>query len=205
MLYDIINLILIVILSKQVYSYMDKEYTPQMEHMDMSLFESSNGNYNPTTTKSDLKSKLEKLEQTLLANVYYRKNKYLKERDEKAVFDVLSPPEQRVEERQYNYNNINTGIRTRGEPDDYQMIGLLYNSTINKNYQLYGRRIYPGSYEWEYYIRGRDAGGLDFKFPLNYKQELIDDGEIQLPIDNNTYKIKLYNYDQPRYNPYDIL
>ena len=203
MLYDIINLILIVILGKQVYSYMDKNVS-QMEHMDMSLFD-TNGNYNPsTTTKSDLKSKLEKLEQSLLANVYYRKNKYLKERDEKAVFDVLSPPEQRVEERQYNYN-INTGIRTRGEPDDYQLIGLLYNSTINKNYQLYGRRIYPGSYEWEYYIRGRDAGGLDFKFPLNYKQEFIDDNEIQLPIDNNSYKIKLYNYDQPRYNPYDIL
>jgi hypothetical protein len=201
MLYDIINLILIVVLGKQVYSYMDKS-APQMEHMDMSLFD-TNGNYNPSTTSSGLKSKLEKLEQTLLGNIYYKKNKYLKERDEKAVFDVLSPPEQRVEERQYNYNSINTGIRTRGEPDDYQLIGLLYNSTINKNYQLYGRRIYPGSYEWEYYIRGRDAGGLDFKFPLHYKQEFMDDQEILLPIDNNTYKIKIYNFDQPRYNPYE--
>ena len=72
MLYDIINLILIVILGKQVYSYMDKN-TPQMEHMDMSLFD-TNGNYNPsTTTSSGLKSKLEKLEQTLLANIYYKK------------------------------------------------------------------------------------------------------------------------------------
>ena len=201
MLYDIVNLILIVILGKQIYSYMDNT----KEHMDMLMFDTSNGNYKPNSTSSMLKSKLEQLEQKLLANVYYKKNLYLKNRDEKAVFDVLSPPEQRVEERQYNYNTLNTGIRTRGEPDDYQMVGLLYNSSLNKNYQLFGRRIYPGSYEWEYYIRGRDAGGLDFKFPLYHKQEFIDDTEIQLPIDNNIYKVKLYNYDQPRYNPFDIL
>ena len=73
---------------------------------------------------------------------------------------------------------------------------------MNKNYQLFGRRIYPGAYEWEYYIRGKDVGGLDFKFPIDSKQELMDGSSINVPIDNNVYQVKIYNYDQPRYNPY---
>ena len=93
-------------------------------------------------------------------------------------------------------------IKTRGEPDEYQLIGLLYNSIINKNYQLYGRRIYPGAFEWEYYIRGRDIGGLDIKFPINNKQEIYDDTILNIPLDNIDFRVKIYKYDTPRYNPF---
>ena len=73
-----------------------------------------------------------------------------------------------------------------------------------RNYQLFGRRTYPGSYEWEYYIRGRDAGGLDIKFPiqLNNKEEIRDGMNITIPIDKNTFTVSIYNYSTPRYNPF---
>ncbi len=132
------------------------------------------------------------------------KHLFIKNRDEDAVYNPLAPPEQRVEERQYPYPNNMFWEKTRGEPDDYQLVGLLYNTDINKNYQLYGRRIYPGSYEWEYYIRGKDIGGLEFKFPiqLNNKEEIRDGMVINVPIDKNTYTVSIYNYNQPRYNPF---
>lgn len=127
---------------------------------------------------------------------------FLKERDMKTVYDPLSPPEQRVEARQYPFPNVIFNERTRGEPDDYQLVGLLYNTDVNKNYQLYGRRTYPGSYEWEYYIRGKDAGGLDIKFPLNIKDEIRDGLNITIPIDKNEYNVSIYDFDKPRYNPF---
>ncbi len=119
------------------------------------------------------------------------KQLFLKNKDQDVVYNPLAPPEQRVESRQYPYPN-NNWERTRGDPDDYQ---------------LYGRRIYPGAYEWEYYIRGKDAGGLDIKFPiqLNNKEEIRDGMVISLPIDKNQYTVSIYNYDQPRYNPFPNL
>ncbi len=124
----------------------------------------------------------------------------LKNRDNKVVDDPLTAPERRVDSSQYPKNKLYE--RTRGEPDNYQLLGILFNSEINKAYQLYGRRIYPGAYEWEYYIRGKDVGGLDFKYPLSTKQEIQDNSEMILDIDENTFTVKIYDYDQPRYNPF---
>jgi hypothetical protein len=200
MIHDVINILLIVVLANTVYAYIGNKDI--VEHMDMSMFASDG---KPTNT-SKLKKKLESFEKNLLVNRIVQLFRFLKVRDRKAVFDVLSPPEQRVEAQQYpdvGNPNLRLNVRTRGEPDDYQLVGLLYNKDINKNYQLFGRRVYPGSYEWEYYVRGVDVGGLDFKFPIdNKKQEIIDDSTINIPIDNNMYRVKIYNFDYPRYNPF---
>ena len=191
MIHDIINILLVVILANSIYR------CKTVEHMDMSMFADNN-----TTNQAIIKKRLESLESNLLFDRLFR---FLKIRDQKAVFDVLSPPEQRVEAQQYpdvSNPNLRLNIRTRGEPDDYQMVGLLYNKDVNKNYQLFGRRLYPGSYELEYYVRGRDSGGLDIKFPVNQKQEIMDNSTLNLPIDDNVYQVKIYNFDQPRYNPF---
>ncbi len=128
----------------------------------------------------------------------------LKWKYRQAVEDPLTPPDRSVENRQLPLPNYYFQERTRGDPDDYQMVGLLYNTNLNKNYQLYGRRIYPGAYEWEYYILGRDAGGLEYKYPLalNNNAELLDGTTINIPIDSNPYTVSIYNYDYYRYNPY---
>ncbi len=181
-IHDIINILLALFLCQQILSYIIKNSRNEEKLKDNSLF--------------DINNKIEEILKQL----------FLKKRDENALYNPLKPPEQRMESRQYPYPNNLFWEKTRGEPDDYQLVGLLYNTDINKNYQLYGRRVYPGSYEWEYYIRGMDAGGLDFKYPiqLNNKEEIRDGLVISLPIDKNPYTVSIYNYDQPRYNPFPV-
>ena len=132
------------------------------------------------------------------------KTLFFEKRDRAVVDDKLAPPEQRVEKSQYPYPNNMFWEKTRGEPDNYQLVGLLYNKDINKNYQLFGRRIYPGAYEWEYYILGKDVGGLEIKFPIQTKnkEQIMDGTQLTIPIDSNVYTVSIYNYDTPRYNPY---
>lgn len=132
------------------------------------------------------------------------KRKYLEKRDYDTVYDPLSPPERRVEASQYPYPMVVFNEKTRGEPDNYQLVGLLYNTDKNKNYQLYGRRKYPGAYEWEYYLQAQDVGGLPVKMPITLKEqaELYDGEQLTIPYDNVPYNVTIYNFDQPRYNPF---
>jgi hypothetical protein len=185
--YDMINIILTLILIHQTFIYFKPKNDEKMEQSSKKMESVENAPNAPGVPSFE-------------ACKYW----YLKGKDYNAVYDPLSPPEKRIESRQYPYPNRLFGERTRGEPDDYQLVGLLYNTTANKNYQLYGRQTYPGSYEWEYYIRGKDAGGLDFKFPLkaNNKKEIMDGENITIPIDSNEYTVTIYDYDQYRYNPF---
>jgi hypothetical protein len=178
MIHDIINIILALFLCYQFLIYIINK-NEHNETFDISNFD---------------KDKIMK----------FLKDIFLKKRDENVVYNPLAAPEQRVENRQYPYPKNVFWEKTRGEPDDYQLVGLLFNTDVNKNYQLYGRRVYPGSYEWEYYIRGRDAGGLDIKFPiqLKNKEEIRDGLQLTIPIDKNIYNVSIYNYDVPRYNPF---
>ena len=126
-------------------------------------------------------------------------------RDKNTVDNPLAPPERRVEEQQYP--RVQLYEKTRGTPDTYQLVGILYNDNNDKKYQLFGRRVYPGSYEWEYYIRGADLGGLDFKIPIDPSGndvEIYNGSKLRIPIDNNVYNVIIYELDQPRYNPYTI-
>jgi hypothetical protein len=174
-IYDIINIVLLVVLIYQFKIYVTND-----------TIEKKTNTTNPQMNWDDFKH--------WLLGYRYRK----------AVEDPLTPPDRSVEERQLPMPNYYFQERTRGDPDDYQMVGLLYNTKINKNYQLYGRRIYPGAYEWEYYILGRDVGGLEYKYPLalNNNAELLDGTTINIPIDSNPYNVSIYNYDYYRYNPY---
>ncbi len=130
--------------------------------------------------------------------------KRLQNRDANVLNNPLVAPEQRHEGR--NYVKIEKAMmineHTRGEPENYQVVGLLYKDGADKKYQLFGRRIYPGSPDWEYFIGGRDSGGLDYKYPLDTRQEIYDGTTITNPMDGETYNVKIYNYDKPRYIPY---
>ena len=183
MIHDIINVVLALFLAQQFVSYLIKQkaFSENLKNED-------------ENTLLYINNKIDNM----------LKDIFLKYRDRNVVEDPLAAPEQRMEARQYPYPNNKFYERTRGDPDDYQLVGLLYNTEVNKNYQLYGRRVYPGSYEWEYYIRGKDVGGLDIKFPiqLNNKEEIRDGMVINVPIDKNAYNVSIYNYDLPRYNPF---
>jgi hypothetical protein len=194
-IHDMINVLLALFLCQQLYVYVNKNTEKE-----------ENTYETPTTTNAsslldnNIMNYINKKIEDIL------KQLFLKNRDAEAVYNPLKPPEQRMESRQYPYPQNLFLERTRGEPDDYQLVGLLYNTDVNKNYQLYGRRVYPGSYEWEYYILGKDLGGLEFKYPIqiNNKEEIRDGMTLTLPIDKNTYTVSIYNYDQPRYNPFPV-
>ena len=106
--------------------------------------------------------------------------------------------------RKYFNKGVPINIRTRGEPAKYDQIGFLTSVSDPSNIKpLFGRQTYPGSPQYEYYYRGRDAGGLEFKFPLPTQngKEIYDNEVLTLPTDNNNFTVKIYPNDLPRYNP----
>ena len=217
--HDNINIILILvtimIILMLIFNKSDVE-----KLIDGSMFDTGYGNYKKTNiSKEEILAneqtllKLEELEKRLLNKKIYNEKVYnfLNSRDRKALSDPLEPPEQRVEQQEYIYKdndgNLDVNISTHGYPDRYQMMGLLSkntpgDNTLDKHYLLFGRRTYPYSPQWEYYIMGKDNGGLEYKFPLNTNNQEILDSSIMVPIDNMMYQVKLYNYDQYKYNPY---
>jgi hypothetical protein len=122
---------------------------------------------------------------------------YVSRRDNNVVHNNFAPPERR------DYKGIN--IPTRGFPDNYQLIGILLRDNTESGYNLYGRQKYPGSNQYEYYIQGV-FNNNNIKIPYKSKgdKEMEDDVEIHVPGTNKTnglFKLKLYNYDLPRYIP----
>jgi len=156
------------------------------------------------------KNKLDIIQKYLIKNTInnIRKHEFLKERDAKSLKDDLTPPERRLEKENYPYeikNHIN--IPTRGHPDNYHHIGNLIRSTDEKVVQLMGRRKFPRSQQWDYYIISTDPNGLKTKIPLKVKgdKEIYDNDQIDIPFynsDKGKFKVQLLEYDVPRYNPY---
>lgn len=154
--------------------------------------------------KKILNDKTEKSEE-ILNNLPIRK--LLEYRDRNVLFDPLIAPERRVDFTQYPLKLLNDiNIPTRGYPDNYQLIGLLSRTDDEKILQLFGRPTYPGSNLFEYYAT-TETNGFSNKIPIETKSKReIEDGDlVKVPIfDQNKgdFKVKLYNYDTPRYNPY---
>jgi hypothetical protein len=82
----------------------------------------------------------------------------------------------------------------------------IYESNYRKNNEnnilrLFGRQTYPGSNIWEYYLTvysGLDAIKIPF-YPR--RKELYTDDRVFVPELNSEYRVRLYNYDAPRYYP----
>jgi len=104
-------------------------------------------------------------------------------------------------------------IPTRGYPDSYSQLGILVRdeechgeecNTDNKILRLFGRQIYPGSYTYEYYTMA-NSGNDQIKIPIDTRRkQLYDDDKIRIDELNRCYRIRLYDFDAPRYYP-DII
>ena len=113
-------------------------------------------------------------------------------------------------EREYNMGRgLPINIRTRGEPNEYQNIGLLKNASDSNDVKpLYGRRVYRGSNMWNYYTVLNDH--IQVKLPITSTNsncldergcsEIQSGGSIQL--NGNNYTVELYPYSDFRYLPY---
>ena len=190
--YDILNIFLLIYIILFLFTKFSFNKKPKITQT-----KDKNTDQNSKDNNIDQKTNQNILNQNTL-------NQTLKKRDTSVLNDKLVAPERRHEK--HNYRIIDKSLKineyTRGEPESYQIVGILFKEDQDKKYQLFGRKTYPSSLEWEYYIGGRDSGGLDYKYPLDTNQEIYDNTEIINPIDNNTYNVKIYNFNKPRYIPY---
>jgi hypothetical protein len=136
--------------------------------------------------------------------------RYLENRDRSVLYDPLVAPERRIQNDQYPYpliyNNL-VNYPTRGYPDNYQQLGIITRNNDEKILQLFGRPTFPGSNQWEYYVKSEKEGFVN-KIPIQSKnqKELQDGDNIDVPgmnSNNGNFNVKLFNYNTPRYNPRD--
>jgi hypothetical protein len=134
----------------------------------------------------------------------------LEKRDISALKNDFKAPEKRLPEHQYPDRDVKKiiNIPSRGSPDNYHSIGTLVRKSDEKVVQLFGRQKYPSSNQWEYYTTGNDSHQFPTKMPLITKgnREIEDKQEINLEWLDPTkgkFIVNLYEYDVPRYNPYD--
>lgn len=134
------------------------------------------------------------------------------------VINPLLPPERSFEQTY----GIAVNVPSRGISGGFQQVGMLYKETIESESSkignnseptilaLYGRPTYPGSNKWSYYTASDKYHTIKMPFTHNGRKcdnqygcdELYDDDLITLPAYNGNFRVKLYDFDKPRYIPY---
>jgi hypothetical protein len=167
-----------------------------------------NYNLNKIINKVDKVDKVDKVETNLQQNNIVKilpVRQLLENRDRSLLYDPLSAPERRVDINQYPVKIQDLiNVPTRGYPDNYQLMGIASREQDEKIVQLFGRATFPGSNQYEYYITSSE-NGFSNKIPIQNKgqKEILDNDIIHIPeLNKGQFKVKLYNYNTPRYNPY---
>lgn len=138
--------------------------------------------------------------------------KKLKERDVKVILDPLAPGERRLPAHQVPRGIFKDSINipTRGQPDNFQYLGNLIRDTDDMILPVFGRQEYPGSDYYEYYVMLNQDGNFGLKLPINRGKrirEFEEDAVVEIDYFKSTpgeFKYKPFDYDVPRYNPYDF-
>ena len=106
--------------------------------------------------------------------------------------------------RKYYSRRIN--IRTRGEPDEYQTMGILKKEGDDGVVPLIGRQTYPGSNRWNYFTM--TDSHLKTEIPLTKERNCTSVqgcSEMQtndtIDILNHNYEVEMYPYNSLRYIP----
>jgi hypothetical protein len=133
---------------------------------------------------------------------------FLNRRDKSVLYNEFSAPERRQQEYSYPYNYVKNQLNmpTRGLPDNYHLMGVLLRNNTESAFNLFGRQTFPSSNQWEYYVQGNMKDTV-VKIPIKIRgdKEIEDNQTIMIPGSDpskGAYKVKLYNYDSPRYNPF---
>lgn len=134
----------------------------------------------------------------------------VREYDYKKLDDILEEPTRRVPRHEIPpmYVKGYLDYPTRGYPDNFSQLGLLIavdknkkDSKDNKILRLFGRQVYPGSSEYEYYT-AINSSYDQIKVSLNTKRRELYDGDIiKIKELGAKYKVKLHRYDAPKYYP----
>ena len=158
--------------------------------------------------KNEDSAQIDNSTQKVLEDDFLEKRIALEQRDAEVKYNDFKPPERRVPEHLYPTPEVKQliNIPTRGYPDNYQLMGVLLRDNTETAFNLFGRQKYPGSNQYEYYAQGTMHNN-NVKLPIDKKddRELYDGDQVNIPGTDNTkglFKVKLYNLDVPRYNPY---
>ena len=149
--------------------------------------------------------------QPIVIDTELEKRILLDKRDRDAVNDDLKPPERRDQAYAYpdRYVKNLINIPSRGLPDNYQAVGAVVRKSDEKVLQLFGRQKYPGSNQWEYYVTGADTYGFPNKMPIKIRGDREIEHNRKITIDwldksKGDFEVHLYDFNVPRYNPYDF-
>ena len=102
-------------------------------------------------------------------------------------------------------------IKTRGPPEEYDMVGFLQDhDDSNKLQQLYGRRTYPNSNQWNYFVKSDQYHQIPIPVSIGGQnctdergcKELND--KDSLNILNKEHIATIYKPEPYYYNPYVI-
>ena len=140
-------------------------------------------------------------------NADRERRSFINNRDTEVVSNIFVAPERRQPSHSYPYNHVKNqlNIPTRGYPDNYHMYGLVLRDNTETAYKLFGRQKFPGSNQYEYFVQSVMHNN-DVKIPIkiNGDKEIEDGQNIMVPGTNKNigeFKVKLYEYDAPRYIP----
>ena len=130
-------------------------------------------------------------------------------KDKKEVTEV-DEPRRFYDSRYISRKGMAINVPTRGEPPEYQQVGILTGEGAENIKPLYGRQTYRGSNQWNYFT-SLDSH-LATKIPVfmggedctNERgcNELNKDDVINMGETNNQYKASIYGTIAPRYIPH---
>ena len=130
----------------------------------------------------------------------------VKEPDDQPYREDIYKPDMRQASQNPHFN-----IKTRGPPQEYDMVGFLQDSDdSNKLQQLYGRRTYPNSNMWNYFVKSDQYHQIPIPVSMGGQNctdergcsELQDKGSINLL--NKEHTATIYKPEPYYYNPYVI-
>jgi hypothetical protein len=124
---------------------------------------------------------------------------------------VIEEPKRHYDSRYYPRRAVRINVPTRGEPPDYQQVGILTDSNDPENIKpLYGRQTYRGSNQWNYFT-SLDSH-LATKIPIYTGekdctdergcQEINKNDMLNIGDPGKQYKANIYKTHAPRYIPY---
>ena len=127
------------------------------------------------------------------------------------IKEKIIEPKKYYDSRYYPRKAMRINVPTRGEPPDYQQIGILTDSNNPENIKpLYGRQTYRGSNQWNYFT-SLDSH-LATKIPIYTGdkdctdergcQEINKNDMLNIGDPGKQYKANIYKNHVPRYIPY---
>lgn len=124
--------------------------------------------------------------------------------------EEIDEPRRYYDSRYHSRERMDINVPTRGEPPEYQQVGILKGGGEDNIKPLYGRQTYRGSKQWNYFT-SLDSH-LATKVPIYVEEkdctddrgctEIYKNDSVKFGEGGESYSAAIYNTEAPRYIPY---